>query len=93
MASKRTAAKLAYVTAAPGVPVRVIRDGGTYDHSGIILSVDLDDEQLGGTWMTIVVDPDAPERTQLSALRLDTEQECRDRSAADRRRYYTWCVE
>jgi hypothetical protein len=93
MPGKRAAAKPAYVTPFPGVPVRVIKDGGTYEHPGIILSVDLDDERLGGTWMTIIVDHDAPERAQVSALRLDTEQECRDRSAADRRRYFTWCVE
>jgi len=92
MASKKTA-RPAYVAPVPGLPVRVIKDGGTWDHAGIIRSVDQDDEALGGTWMTIIVDPDLPERMQLSALRLDTEQDCRDRSERDRRRYFTWCVE
>lgn len=92
MASKKPA-RPAYVAPVPGLPVRVIKDGGTWDHAGVIQSVDQDDEVLGGTWMTIVVDPDLPERMQLSALRLDTEQDCRDRSERDRRRYFTWCVE
>lgn len=92
MASKK-AEKLAYVSPVPGLPVRVVRDGATWDHPGIILRVGADDLDLGGTWMTIMIDHDQPERTQLEALRLDTEQECRDRSAADRRRHYVWCVE
>ena len=92
MASKKIA-RPAYVSPVPGLPVRVIKDGGTWDHAGIIQSVDLDDDVLMGTWMTVIVDHDQPERMQLSALRLDTEQECRDHSAANRRRYFTWCVE
>lgn len=92
MASKKTA-RPAYVPPVPRLPVRVIRDGGTWDHPGVIQSIDVDDETLGGTWMTIIVDHDQPERAQVKALCLDAEQECRDRSATDRRRLFAWCVE
>lgn len=82
-----------YVAPDVGVAVVVIRDGGAYEHPGTIAAVGADSEALGGTWLTVITDPESNEHMQISALRLDTEEACRERSARDRIRYFAWCVE
>ncbi len=78
-----------------GVDVVVIKDGSGWTAPGriSIIGPDDDTEEPWGTWATVVCHPDAPERIVLDALVKNSEEDAREASRRNRRRYYAWTVE
>lgn len=89
--SAKTAARTAPVE---GGAIRVIRDGGVWDHPATLTNVGQDDEALRCTICTAVADPESSERIHLPrVLLVDNEDEARARSAVERVHYFAWVVQ
>lgn len=75
-----------------GAPVQVVKNGGLFDQLGTVSGLIGDDEN-GGTWVRVVINPDLPERAVIEVLLLADEQAARTQCAVNRARYYGWNIQ